>query len=120
VAGRRGRDELAGCDRLIVDGSNQRGHRLEPVPEETVTAGLRALVPASIEVHVVFDTDPPVGSGTLRATSGVRVHHARAAGADDVIVRLAAHAADRTLVVTDDAELRRRVMELGARAVRND
>ena len=85
-----------------------------------MTAGLRALVPAGIEVHVVFDTDPPVGSGTLRATNGVTIHHARAAGADEVIVRLTAHAADRTLVVTDDADLRRRVMELGARAVRNE
>src|SRR5207247_8669668 len=88
----RNADPLAGCNRLVVDGSNQRGHRLEPVPEETVTAGLRALIPAGIEVHVGFDTDPPVGSGTLRATSGVTIHHARAAGADDVIVRLAAHA----------------------------
>jgi hypothetical protein len=111
---------LDGVRYLIVDGSNQRGHWLEPVLEETVTAGLRALVPAGIEVHVVFDTDPPVGSGTLRASGGVTIHHARAAGADDVIARLAVHAADRTLVVTNDAELRRRVMELGARAVRNE
>jgi hypothetical protein len=69
---------------------------------------------------VVFDTDPPIGSGTIRNVGGVMIVHARAGGDDDAIVRRAAAAPNQTLVVTNDIDLRDRLTVLGARAERND
>jgi hypothetical protein len=120
VARTRPRDSLAGRTRLIVDGSNQRAPSSEPPPEEVYARSLRPIFPGSIEILVVFDTDPPMGSATIRAIGGVTVIHARAGGGDDAIVRRASEMPLRTLVVTDDAELRRRIGELGAQAERND
>jgi hypothetical protein len=113
-------DPLAGCSRVIVDGSNQRGPSNEPLPEEELARSLRRLFPASVEVIAVFDTDPPHGASTLRPVGGVTVIHARAGGADDAIVRRVSGAPGLSLVVTDDAELRGRVEAQGARSVRND
>ena len=118
--GMKGRDVLAGRTRVLVDGSNQRGTGSEPLPEERYARSLRALFPPSVEVVVVFDTDPPIGSGTFRNVGGVAIVHARAGGGDDAIVRRAAAAPDQTLVVTNDIELRERVTLLGVRAERND
>jgi hypothetical protein len=112
-------DPLAGISRVVVDGSNQRGPSSEPLPEEELARSLRRLFAASIEVIVVFDTDPPHGGSTVRSVGGVTVVHARAGGGDDAIVRRVADAPTVSLVVTDDAELRERVEEQGARAVRN-
>ncbi len=118
--GMKDRDVLAGRTRVLVDGSNQRGPGSEPLPEEPYARSLRALFPPSIEVVVVFDTDPPIGSGTRRIVGGVTVVHARAGGGDDAIVQRTATAPDLTLVVTNDIGLRDRVTLLGARAERND
>lgn len=118
--GMRGRDVLAGRTRVLVDGSNQRGPGSEPLPDEPYARSLRALFPPSIEVVVVFDTDPPIGSGTVRGLGGVTIVHARAGGGDDAIVQRAAAEPNQTLVVTNDIGLRDRVTLLGARAERND
>ena len=116
----KSRDALAGRTRVLVDGSNQRGPYSEPLPDEPYARSLRALFAASIEVVVVFDTDPPIGSGTFRDVGGVTIVHARAGGGDDAIVRRTAAAPNQTLVVTNDIDLRDRVTLLGARAERND
>ena len=113
-------DPLAGISRVIVDGSNQRGPSNAPLPGEELAATLRRLFPRSVEVVVVFDTDPPHGGSTVRSVGGVTVVHARAGGGDDAIVRRLTDPPTLSLVVTDDAELRGRVEEHGARAVRND
>jgi hypothetical protein len=105
---------------VLIDGSNQRGSDFGPLPEEPYARSLRALFPASIEVLVVFDTDPPIGSATFRDVGGVTIVHARAGGGDDAIVRRAAAAPNETLVVTNDIDLSDRVTLLGARAERND
>jgi hypothetical protein len=118
--GTKGGDVLAGRSRVLIDGSNQRGPGLDPLPDEPYARSLRALFPASIEVVVVFDTDPPIGSGTIRNVGGVTIVHARAGGGDDAIVRRTAAAPNQTLVVTNDTGLRDRVTLLGARAERND
>jgi len=118
--GTKSRDVLAGRTRVLVDGSNQRGPASEQLPDEPYARSLRALFPPSIEVVVVFDTDPPIGSGTLRNVGGVTIVHARAGGGDDAIVRRAAAEPKQTLVVTNDIELRDRVTQLGAHAERND
>jgi hypothetical protein len=115
-------DPLHGITRLIVDGSNQRERGAAssaPVAEEAVVPGLRAVIPIAVEVHVVFDTDPPIGAASVRSLVGVTVHHAGAGRADDAIVRLTAAQPATTLVVSDDAELRRRAVELGAQSERN-
>jgi uncharacterized protein YaiI (UPF0178 family) len=116
----KGRDALAGCTRVLVDGSNQRGADSKPLAAESYAQSLRALFPPSIEVVVVFDTDPPIGSGTVRGVGGVTIVHARAGGGDDAIVQRAAAAPNQTLVVTNDIGLRDRVTTLGACAERND
>jgi hypothetical protein len=118
--GTKGRDVLAGRSRVLVDGSNQRGPASGPLPEEPYARSLRALFPPSVEVVVVFDTDPPIGSGTVRNVGGVTIVHARAGGGDDAIVRRTADAPNQALVVTNDIDLRDRVTLLGARAERND
>jgi hypothetical protein len=118
--GTKRQDVLAGRTRVLVDGSNQRGPNSEPLPDEPYARSLRALFPPSIEVVVVFDTDPPIGSATVRHLSGVTILHARAGGGDDAIVRRTAAAPNQALVVTNDIDLRHRVTLLGARAERND
>ena len=117
-----GRDQLRGHDRLIIDGSNQRVRdgTSEPPAETSLSGSLRALIPGAVEIHVVFDTDAPPGSGTVRRAGGVTIHHAHAGGGDDAIVRLASAAPPRTLVVTDDGELRSRLLLLGASVERNE
>jgi hypothetical protein len=116
----KGRDVLAGRTRVLVDGSNQRGPGSEPLPGEPYALSLRALFPPSVQVVVVFDTDPPIGSGTVRDVGGVTIVHARAGGGDDAIVRRTTDAPNQTLVVTNDIGLRDRVTLLGAHAERND
>jgi hypothetical protein len=113
-------DPVAGISRVIVDGSNQRGPSNAPLPGVELAATLRRLFPRSVEVVVVFDTDPPHGGSTVRSVGGVTVVHARAGGGDDAIVRRVADGPGLSLVVTDDAELRGRAEEQGARTVRND
>jgi hypothetical protein len=118
--GAKGRDVLAGRSRVLVDGSNQRAPASRPIPDEPYARSLRALFPPSIEIVVVFDTDPPIGSGTVRNVGRVTIVHARGGGGDDAIIRRAAAAPNQTLVVTNDNDLRDRVTLLGARAKRND
>ena len=100
--GMKGRDVLLGRTRVIVDGSNQRGPASGPLPEEPYARSLRALFPPSVEVVVVFDTDPPIGSGTVRNVGGVTIVHARRGGGDDAVVRRASAAPHQTIVVTSD------------------
>lgn len=118
--GRRQRDPLFGCRRLVIDGSNQRDNPAEPVLEEPLAGSLARLFPHSLELIVVFDTDPPIGAGTIRRIGGVTVIHARAGGGDDRIVALLEQSPEDTLVVTDDADLRRRVTAIGGRVERNE
>ena len=118
--GKNGRDALAGRNRVLVDGSNQRNRDSEALPEEPYAMSLRPLFPLAIEVVVVFDTDPPIGLSTVRQAGGVTIVHARAGGGDDAIVQRAAAAPKQTLLVTNDIDLRRRVTLVGARAEPND
>ena len=92
----------------------------ESIHDEPYARSLRSIIPALITVVVVFDTDPPVGTSTIREVGGVTMVHARAHGGDDAIVGRVRADPDATLVVSDDIELRERVTALGASAVRND
>ena len=117
---RRQRDPLAGCRRLLIDGSNQRGQSAEPLPEDVLVGSWSRLFPASVGLVAVFDNDPLIGAGTKRLIGRVPVIHARAGGGDDAIIAVLRQRPEGTVVVTDDADLRRRVTELGGRVEHDD
>lgn len=121
------RDPLAGVELLIVDGTNLL-HALRrgagPAPPAAVIGRLRAAIPASVRIELVFDGTPPPGSGG-RIAHGVGVRYAGRISADDHI-RILVDASPRPapgsdpaiLVVSDDGELRRSVRDLGAATAR--
>jgi hypothetical protein len=112
-------------ERLIVDGSNllHAIGRSAPAPPAAVIGRLRAAVPATIGIQLVFDGR---GSGPVgRVATGMSVRFAGGRPGDDVVLELAeqaardlgggAGAAARVLVVTDDRGLRG---ALSARGIR--
>jgi predicted RNA-binding protein with PIN domain len=120
------RDPLADTERLIVDGSNllpaiarSRG----AVPPAALIGRLRAAVPASIAVELIFDGAPDPGLRGERIAAGVTVRHAGRRTADAAILdsieragpTFASRNADAILVVTDDRELATGVRARGAR-----
>jgi len=128
---RTGSDPLAGIGLLVVDGSNLL-HALRaspnsdggPVPPPAALIGrLRGVVPASIEIQLVFDGPPERGLGSARIASGLSVRYAGRRSADEAILETirnrpaGATLGETALVVTDDRELVRNVWRLGARAV---
>jgi hypothetical protein len=120
------RDPLSGTDRLIVDGSNLL-HALTrhtgPEPQAALIGRLRAAIPASIGVELVFDGAPDAGLRGARIAAGLIVRHAGRRSADEVLVGLVDQAraaagpggASGLLVVTDDRELRATLHAKGAR-----
>ena len=120
------RDPLAATDRLIVDGSNllhALARRTGPAPQAALIGRLRAAIPASIGVELVFDGPPESGLRGERIAAGLIVRHAGRRSADEVLVGLVDHAraaagvgaASGLLVVTDDRELRTTLHAKGAR-----
>jgi hypothetical protein len=122
----RPRDPLAATDRLLVDGSNllhalARGAARQP--QAALIGRLRAAIPATIGVELVFDGAPETGMRGERIASGLIVRHSGRRSADDVLLALVdqagaaggAHAVNGLLVVTDDRELRAALQAKGAR-----
>jgi hypothetical protein len=122
----RPRDPLANTSRLIVDGSNllhalSRGD--QPQPPAALIGRLRAIIPATSAIELVFDGPPERGLRGERIASGVRVRYSGARSADFVILSLAddvratagPEATNGLLVVTDDRDLRARLRAKGAR-----
>ena len=124
---RTGSDPLAGIGLLVVDGSNLL-HALRaspnsdggPVPPPAALIGrLRGVVPASIEIQLVFDGPPERGLGSARIASGLSVRYAGRRSADEAILETirnrpaGATLGETALVVTDDRELVRNVWRLG-------
>jgi hypothetical protein len=120
------RDPLADTERLIVDGSNllpaiarSRG----AVPPAALIGRLRAAIPASIVVELIFDGAPDPGLRGERIAAGVIVRHSGRRTADEAILdsieragpTFASRNADAILVVTDDRELATGVRARGAR-----
>jgi hypothetical protein len=125
------RDPLAGTDRLLVDGTNLR-YALErqaargATPPSALIGRLRAMVPGTIRIEVVFDGGPEPGMRGERIASGVVVRHSGRRSADEVLLELierdgtgaGALAPARTggiLVVTSDRALRTAIHARGAR-----
>ena len=72
---RASRDPLAGIDRLLVDGNNllhalRRGPA--PQPAAAIVGRLRATVPPTVRIELVFDGPPDPGSRG-RVAAGVKV-----------------------------------------------
>jgi rRNA-processing protein FCF1 len=121
------RSPLDDTDRLVVDGTNllYRLGRGAAAPPAAAIGRLRAVVPAAITVDLVFDG---MGHGvTGRVAQGMHVRYSGRRPADDTILDLAAPrpeagrgeppATARVLVVTDDRDLRARLLALGVRSV---
>jgi hypothetical protein len=119
-------DPLNGTDRLILDGSNllhALARRSGPAPQAALIGRLRAAIPASIGVELVFDGAPEIGLRGERIAAGLRVRHAGRRSADEVLVDLVDQAraavgpaaAVAVLVVTDDRDLRTAIHAKGAR-----
>lgn len=115
-------DPLEGIERLLLDGTNllhamRRGSG-GPAPATALIGRLRAAIPGTVRIELVFDGPPDPGSRNVRVASGVTVRYSGRISADALLVRLAIEAAPfvgdpaTILVVTDDralgVELRRR------------
>lgn len=121
-------DPLEGIERLLIDGTNflhaiRRGPT--PAPPATLIGRLRAVIPASIRIELIFDGPPDPGSGNVRVASGVTVRYSGRISADALLVRLVTEAAPftiepaaRILVVTDDNQLGRDLRRPGATTAR--
>jgi rRNA-processing protein FCF1 len=118
---------LDGTDRLVVDGTNllYRLGRGGMAPPAAAIGRLRAAIPPAITIDLVFDG---MGHGVSgRVAQGMHVRYAGRRPADEAILDLASAGAAaagggpastaRVLVVTDDRELRARLMAQGVRTV---
>jgi hypothetical protein len=124
---RAGRTPLEGTTRLIVDGTNLL-YRLGTggaAPPTAIIGRLRAAVPGSIDIDLVFDG---TGHGVQgRVAQGMYVRYSGRRTADDVMLDLVSEvilvagsqpaAGTQVLVVSNDRELRALVASKGARTV---
>jgi len=120
------RDPLTGTDRLLIDGTNLL-HVLSrnsgAAPQAALIGRLRAIVPASIGIELVFDGAPEPGMRGERVASGLLVRHAGRRSADEVLLSLVdetratagSAATGALLVVSDDHALRSALSAKGAR-----
>lgn len=120
------RDPLTGTDRLLIDGTNLLhvlARRSGPAPQAALIGRLRAIVPASIGIELVFDGAPEPGMRGQRVAAGLLVRHAGRRSADELLLALVDEArgavgAEGTaglLVVSDDHDLRAKLRAKGAR-----
>ena len=125
--GRRTPSPLDGTTRLLVDGTNllYRIGRVRAAPPAAVIGRLRAAVPGTVTIDLVFDG---VGHGVFgRVAQKMTVRYSGKRTADDVILDLTSEAAmlggaggagaEAVLAVTNDRELRERLHAKGARTV---
>ena len=126
-ASSRTRSPLDGTTRLLVDGTNllYRIGRVRAAPPAAVIGRLRAAVPGTVTIDLVFDG---VGHGVFgRVAQKMTVRYSGKRTADDVILDLTSEAAmeagagkagaEAVLAVTNDRELRERLHAKGARTV---
>lgn len=120
------RDPFTGTDRLLIDGTNLlhvMSRRPGAAPQAALIGKLRAAVPASIGIELVFDGAPDRGMRGERVAAGLIVRHAGRRSADELLLALVdetrgavgAAGTSGLLVVTDDRALRSALAALGAR-----
>ena len=119
----RKRSPLDGTTRLLVDGTNllyRMGGR-GVAPPAALIGRLRAAVPGTVTIDLVFDG---MGHGVFgRVAQGMTVRYSGKRSADDVILDLASEAAmepgrtgaEHVLAVTNDRDLRGRIDAKSAR-----
>jgi hypothetical protein len=118
-------DPLAGANRLVVDATNllHALRRGSPPPAAALIGRIRAVVPATVAIVLVFDGAPEPGMRRTRIAAGVQVRYAAPLTADAAILELASRLdptdLERLLVVSDDGELRHAVARMGARTTRS-
>lgn len=119
-------DPLTGTDRLLVDGTNllhALSRRQGAAPQAALIGVLRAIVPASVGVELIFDGAPDPGMRGQRIASGLLVRHAGRRSADELLVSLVdetrnaagPQATAGLLIVSDDHGLRALLRARGAR-----
>ena len=122
------RSPFDGTTRLIVDGTNllyRIGGGGRAAPPAAVIGKLRAAVPRTVAIDLVFDG---IGHGVFgRLAEGMYVRYSGRKSGDDVILDLTSEAAmeagggpaasDGVLVVTNDRDLRARVVAKGSRTL---
>ena len=119
-------DPLTGTDRLLVDGTNllhALSRRPGAAPQAALIGVLRAIVPASVGVELIFDGAPDPGMRGQRIASGLLVRHAGRRSADELLVSLVdetrnvagPQATAGLLIVSDDHGLRAMLRARGAR-----
>jgi hypothetical protein len=118
------RSPFDGTTRLIVDGTNllYRIGSGKAAPPAAVIGKLRAAVPKGVAIDLVFDG---IGHGVFgRLAEGMYVRYSGRKSGDDVILDLTSEAAmmaggaagaDGVLVITNDRDLRARVIAKGSR-----
>jgi hypothetical protein len=119
-------DPLTGVTRLVVDATNllyalTRGPDRQP--PAALIGRIRAAIPATTRIELVFDGPPQHGLANSRIAQGLTVRYAGRLSADAVIHSIVEAAAremgpaaiDAILVVTDDRELRGAATRQGAR-----
>ena len=120
------RDPLTGTDRLLIDGTNLLhvlSRKPGAAPQAALIGRLRAIVPATVGIEIVFDGPPDRGMRGERVASGLIVRHAGRRSADEVLLSLVdetravagAAATGALLVVSDDHALRASLRAKGAR-----
>ena len=118
--------ELAGVDRLLIDGNNLL-HRVSGSvdlgAQRALLARLRGALPANIHTTLMLDGHPASGTDRRqRVARNLDIHHAGSLSADDAllnIVRDQSQAARGLMVlVTDDRALTDKARHLGARTKR--
>jgi hypothetical protein len=124
------RDPLLGVERLLVDGSNLL-HALSqsaiPAPQAALIGRVRAVIPPTIGIELLFDGPPEGGLRGTRIASGVTVRHSGRWSADDLALRMVteatggrpdqARASPAILVVTDDGRLASNLRARGAATI---
>lgn len=122
----RSADPFADTEWLLLDGNNLL-HALSSSatapPRAALIGRLRGVVPASIAIDVVFDGPAERGLGGQRIAPGLRIRFGGRRSADAVLLSMVEEVRQADgptgtaaiLVVTDDADLRRRLHGKGAR-----
>ena len=126
------RSPLDGAERVVVDGTNLL-HRMgagtartgsaEILPPAAIIGRIRAVIPATVQIDLVFDG---AGHGVYgRVAQKMLVRFSGRRTADETILDLASEAvleggggpmaASRVLVVTDDRDLRLKLLAKGVR-----
>lgn len=113
-------------DVMIIDGYNvagslaQEAFSTRPARTSVIAKAERLSVWSGSSVIVVFDASQAEGRPSFRSAGGVDVIFSRDCSADDEIVDIARRCGERTVVFTNDRELRERCAPYGVISLWSD